>query len=177
METVFGLHRTLDITGFHGAFEENEEFVDESGERATSWRNICINTPVQGSAHQLLECGLVNVRRKPEKYKVLGIPSMDVHDALYFIVNVLELVDAYRKARYLLEKESLATVASDFPHIDWKVPIIVEAKAGIRLGGRVKLKDDKFTIGGFLLDWYEVTKKQIVELHRQVKEVEVPDAA
>jgi len=178
VETIFGLHRTLNITAFRGAFDAEEEFVDESGERKASWRNQAINTPVQGSAHQLLVCGLVNIRRQPEKYKVLGVPCMDVHDALYMMVNVLDMKEAYRKARYLLEKESLETVKSDFPHIDWRVPIVVEAEAGLRLGGRVTLEDDKFTVGGFLLDWYEVTKKQMAALHRQVQEVpDVADAA
>jgi len=132
------------------------------------------NTPIQGTAHQLLVCGMVNLVRKPEEYTVLGAPSMDVHDALYMIVNVLELQEAYRKARYLLEEGSLSTVKSDFPHIDWKVPIRVAAEAGIRLGGRVDLEDDKFTVGGYLLDWYGVTKKQMLDLHQQL--AEVPDA-
>lgn len=177
VETIFGLHRTLNISKHHGAFDDDEEFIDESGERHASWRNQAVNTPVQGSAHQLLECGLVNIRRQPEKYKVLGVPCMDVHDALYMMVNVLELVEAYRKARYLLEKESLATVKSDFPDIKWKVPVVVEAEAGLRLGGRVPLEDDKFTIGGFLLAWYFVTKKQIIDLHKQVKAIPDKDAA
>jgi DNA polymerase I-like protein with 3'-5' exonuclease and polymerase domains len=171
VETAFGLHRTLNITQHHGAFDEDEEYVDESGEGHASWKNQAINTSVQGTAHQLLECGLINIRRKPGEYKVLGTPSMDVHDALYFMVNVLELREAYDKARYLLEKESLATVKSDFPYIDWKVPITTECEAGLRLGGKVVLEEGKFTIGSFLLDWYKITKKQIVELHEQLKVV------
>jgi len=126
---------------------------------------------VQGTAHQLLECGLVNHKRQPEKYAVLGTPSMDVHDALYYMVNVLDLQEAYRKARYLMEQESLLTVRKDFPHINWTVPIVVEAEAGLRLGSKVELKDDKFTVGGFLLSWYEKTKGQILDLKKQLAEV------
>lgn len=177
-ETLFGLHRVLNITGFRGAFEEDEEYVDESGERQASWRNQCVNTPVQGTAHQLLECGLVNIRRQPKKYEVLGVPSMDVHDALYMMPRVLDLREAYRKARYLLEQESLATVRSDFPAIAWRVPIATEAEAGLRLGGKVELENDKFTVGGFLLRWYELTKKQICELHQELsKEGVLRDAS
>lgn len=170
VETLFGLHRALNLTEKFSADEEMDDFVDDSGERKTSWHNQCINSPVQGTAHQLLECGMVNIIRKPDQYKVLGVPSMDVHDALYMIVNVLELVEAWEKARYLLEKDSLATVKSDFPDIDWRVPIVVEAEAGVRLGTKVKLKDG-FTIGSFMLDWYEKTKKQIVELRGQLRDV------
>jgi hypothetical protein len=73
----------------------------------------------------------------------------------------------------LMEKESLNTLHEDFPDIDWKVPIIVEAEAGLRLGGKVDLPDDKFTIGGFMLSWYQKTKKQILELRGQL--AEIPD--
>ena len=119
----------------------------------------------------MLECGLVNHRRQPEKYAILGTPCMDVHDALYYMVNVLDLHESYRKAKYLMEKESLATIKKDFPDIKWTVPIIVECEAGLRLGAKVELKDDKFTIGRFLLDWYELTKTQILDLKRQLKDV------
>jgi uracil-DNA glycosylase family 4 len=179
VETIFGLHRALNLTSFRKDFDDedgdSDDYIDAAGERQTSWRNQCINTPVQGSAHQLLECGMVNMVRKPQEYTVLGTPSMDVHDALYFIVNVLELQEAYRKARYLMEVDSLATVKSDFPEIDWKVPIVVEAEAGLRLGTRVELKDDQFTVGGYLLDWYNVTKKQILDMKKQLDEL--PGAA
>jgi hypothetical protein len=180
VETVFGLHRVLNVGEQHGGFEDGSDEVDsiidaEGSGRGVSWRSQSVNTPVQGSAHELLECGLVNIRRKPDEYQVLGTPSMDVHDALYFMVNVLEIQEAYRKARYLMEEESLATVKSDFPYIDWKVPITTECEAGLRLGGKVVLEEGKFTIGSFLLDWYKITKKQIVELHEQLKVVPVED--
>jgi hypothetical protein len=70
-----------------------------------------------------------------------------------------------------MEQESLATVHKDFPHIEWTVPIVVEAEAGLRLGAKVKLEDDQFTIGGFMLRWYEKTKKQILDLRQQLAEV------
>ena len=175
VETIFGLHRTLNITDRRADDDDGEEELDvvavQEGKQV-SWRSQAVNSPSQGAAHQLLECGLVNHRRQPEKYEVLGLPSMDVHDALYYTVNVLELHESYRKARYLMEQESLATVKKDFPHINWTVPIVVEAKAGIRLGAKVKLADDSFTIGGFMLQWYEKTKVQILELQKQIRDME-----
>jgi len=177
VETLFGLHRTLNVEERHATFDD--DFGDDEasviaeavGGKQVSWRSQSVNTPVQGTAHQLLECGLVNHKRQPEKYAVLGTPSMDVHDALYYMVNVLDLQEAYRKARYLMEQESLLTVRKDFPHINWTVPIVVEAEAGLRLGSKVELKDDKFTVGGFLLSWYEKTKGQILDLKKQLAEV------
>jgi uracil-DNA glycosylase family 4 len=177
VETLFGLHRALNVEERHGAFDDDagddeaSVLADTAGGKQVSWRSQSINTVVQGTAHQLLECGLVAHKRQPEKYAVLGTPCMDVHDALYYMVNVLDLHECYRKARYLMEHESLKTVKKDFPHIKWTVPIVVEAEAGLRLGGKIELKDDTFTIGGFLLLWYEKTKKQIIDLRKQLEQV------
>jgi len=176
VETLFGLHRTLNVEDRHGAFDDDDgdeeiESLTADSSSHVSWRSQSVNSPVQGTAHQLLECGLVNIRRQFERYKVLGIPSMDVHDALYFMVNVLDLKECYIKSRYLMEHESLNTVKTDFPNIHWQVPIQVEAEAGLRLGGKVELENENFTIGGFLLAWYQKTKTQILELKKQLAEV------
>jgi hypothetical protein len=122
---------------------------------------------VQGSAHQLLECGLVNLRRKAKKYAVLNTPVLDVHDALYFRVNVLELPEAYAKARYLMEQESLNTVKSDFPAIKWKVPIVTEAEAGMSLGCKIVIQEG-FSVGKLLIDWYCKRKKQNIALNKEL---------
>jgi uracil-DNA glycosylase family 4 len=181
VETVFGLHRTLNVgdvekpNNFGADGDDEMDVVSMQEGKQVSWRSQSVNTPVQGTAHQLLECGLVNHERQPEKYAVLNVPCMDVHDALYYRVNVLEIHEAYRKARYLMEHESLKTAKKDFPHIKWTVPIVVEAEAGLRLGAKIKLKDDQFTVGGFLLLWYEKTKKQISDLRKQLEQV--PEAA
>jgi uracil-DNA glycosylase family 4 len=172
VSTLFGMHQPLEI---HGEKESDQEYVgDGEGKRGSWWGNQAINGPVQGTAHQLLVCGLVNVLRQPEKYAVLGgVPVMDVHDAIYFNVRLLDLVEAYERARYLMEQESLATVKSDFPNIDWKVPIVTEAEAGLSLGCRVELEDGKFTVGSFLLDWSRKRRKQLIALDEELTEVTV----
>jgi hypothetical protein len=152
--------------------EETEKYdaygEDESDDRGSYWKNQAVNGPVQGSAHQLLICGLVNLLRKADVYSLLGIPPMEVHDALYFGVDVLQLLQAYKKGKYLLEKESLNTVASDFPDINWKVPIVVDAKAGIRLGSTIKMNEET-TVGSFLVDWFRVCQRQIKALDTQME--------
>jgi hypothetical protein len=35
----------------------------------------------------------------------------------------------------------------------------------------VKLENDEFTIGKYMLDWFEVTKQQMLDLHKQVKAI------
>lgn len=177
--TMFGLRQPLIIKGFKSKSEDDidfdsEEFIaDVKDDRNASWRNQAVNGPVQGTAHQLMECALVNLYRKPGKYDVLGVPVMEVHDALYMRVKVLELRRASRKAQYLLEKESLNTVKTDFPDINWTVPIVTDAEAGLRLGGKVKLDyEHGVTTGQFMLQWFFKTRGQVRELEAQLAEVE-----
>lgn len=169
VETLFGLRRKLNVD--EGEEEELDFVGDDDDERGTYWGNQAVNTPIQGSAHQLMECALVNLIRRPKRYSLLGVPNMEVHDALYMTVPVLKLFEAKKRAKYLLEKESLATVKSDFPHIDWKVPIATESEAGIRLGCKVELDDSVTSVGQFLHLWYEKCKKQVKDLNAQLEEV------
>jgi DNA polymerase I-like protein with 3'-5' exonuclease and polymerase domains len=131
----------------------------------------CLNGPIQGTSHQLMECALVNLHRRPEDYKELGLPVMDVHDALYFRVNILDLRVSHQKVKKLMEQDSLAVVKSDFPNIKWIVPIVTEAEAGLSLGCKLELPDDNINIGKFCLDWYQKRKKQLAELDKELLEV------
>ncbi len=167
--TMFHMKQPLTITdGNDGEFEfdgEDEDFGSEV--RAGGyWANQCINGPVQGTAHQLMECALINIVRQPEKYAILGIPCMDVHDALYMMVNVLDLPAVYTSARYLMEVESLNTVRQDFPEINWTVPIVTEAEAGLRLGCKIELSEG-FELGDWMIDWWTKCRKQIKALDKE----------
>src|SRR5208283_4229080 len=118
VETMFGMKQPLNVIESHRDEEEGEEeaFEDEGGDKRGSWwGNQAVNGPVQGSAHQLLTCGLVNIKRKRKTYQKLNIPVADVHDAIDFRVNVLDLPECFRLSKQLMEQESLATVKKDFP--------------------------------------------------------------
>jgi uracil-DNA glycosylase family 4 len=170
--TAFGMVQTLNVTEDNYGQDEAEYIdPDEVFTRSTFWANQAVNGPVQGTAHQLLICGLVNLRRKRKEYRVLGVPVADVHDALYFRVRLLDLEESYVKSKYLMEKESLATVASDFPDVKWRVPIVVEAKAGLSLGALVKINKDT-TPGDLLLGWYYIRKKQLQALKSELEALE-----
>jgi DNA polymerase-1 len=162
--TLFGMIQTLNVTD---DFEHDEVIDDDIGGRSAYWGNQAVNGPVQGTAHQVLICALVNLIRKAVKYAILGVPPMEVHDALYFVVEVLKLKKAVRRTRYLLEKESLKTVAKDFPDVDWKVPIVVEIKGGPRLGTKVSVDVDTEP-GMFLIDWWRVCRKQLRALDKEL---------
>jgi uracil-DNA glycosylase family 4 len=129
------------------------------------------NTPVQGSAHQLLMCGMVALIRQPEKYKLLGIPQMEVHDNLVMKVKLHNLMECYWLAKELLEQEPLRTVKAEFPHIDWKVKLEVDGAAGFRFGVKAGL-NNKSTLVSFLRDWYAENVKSIDALKKLKAEVE-----
>jgi DNA polymerase-1 len=177
VETMFGMRQPLNVTDQQPEEDEGEDdWADDdesAGKRRGSWwGNQAINGPIQGTAHQLLECALVNLYRQPENYKELkGRLCMDVHDALYFIVQCIDLKEAYKKARYLMEQESLNTVKSDFPNIDWKVPIVTEAEAGFTLGCQTELHEDT-SIGEFLLHWTEKRRVQIEQLNKEISKMQ-----
>jgi uracil-DNA glycosylase family 4 len=170
--TLFGMYQTLNVTEGNEEDDVGEMLdLDEIGAgRGAYWGNQAVNGPVQGTAHQVLVCGLVNLLRKKLKYALLGIPPMEVHDALYFVVPVLQLAQAYKLGKELLEKESLATIASDFPSIKWRVPIVVDVKAGIRLGTKIKV-GAKTTAGEYLLNWFRICKQQEDEIDGQLEEI------
>jgi hypothetical protein len=54
--------------------------------------------------------------------------------------------------------------------LKWLVKIAVDSEASIRLGGKVKLSDS-VTVGGFMIDWYEKTRKQVLDLKKQLEEI------
>ncbi len=162
--TMFGMIQTLNVTTGDRSYQAE---TGESGGREAYWGNQALNGPIQGSAHQFLICAMVNLIRKRKRYAILGIPPMEVHDALYFVVDVLKIGKACQKIKYLMEQESLNTVRRDFPDIEWTVPIVIDLKAGVRLGTQVKVKDD-VTPGMFILDWFRVCKKQMKELDQEI---------
>ena len=172
VSTMFGMIQTLNITEDQFGEDEAAEYADdeEMGGRKAYWGNQAINGPVQGSAHQLLICAMVNLLRQVAKYEMLGIPPMEVHDALYFFTDLLGLGSAVKKAKYLLEQESLNTVKSDFPDIDWKVPIAVDCEAGLSLGCKIDV-DEKSSAGLFMVNWYKKRRKQILEINRELEGV------
>lgn len=161
VETLFGMKQVLNVTDESRPSLDEVVEDDEDG-RSSWWGNQAINGPVQGTAHQLVICALVNLLRKRLKYATLGIPPTEVHDAVYFGVRVLSLPEAYKKATYLLEKESIKTSEQDFK-IKWNIPIVTDAKAGLRLGCKIKV-NEKTTISAFLASWFYECRKQETQL-------------
>jgi len=128
VETMFGFRRPIDVEGQKAA---------GAAWTGAYWANQSANTPIQGTAHQLLLIGLVPLIRQPERYALLQRPKMEIHDAIYFIVKLKDMWKAALLGQDMLEKESLKIVREEFK-LDWKVPLKAEPKAGFRFGTMVK---------------------------------------
>lgn len=124
VRTLFGFQREIAIAG------------DET--RNTFWANQAVNSPIQGTAHQLMLIAMAILGIKVEEYVLLQRPSMEVHDSLYAFVKLIQLQEAYKQFMYLLEKDILVYIKRWWPEVDWRVPLKAEAKAGLRLGVMVE---------------------------------------
>ena len=138
--------------------------------RRSGQQYLSRNTPVQGTAHQLLMCGMVALIRQPKKYGLLGVPQMEVHDNLVMRVKLRHLIRCYWLMKELLEQEPLRTVEREFPDIHWKVKLEVDGAAGFRFGTKSGLDNDNMTgsgaLGGFLRNWYAENVKSIDALKK-----------
>lgn len=154
VETLFGFRRYLNTGASDGG---------------AYWGNQAVNTPIQGTAHQLMLMGLVPLHRKPKTYKILKYPQLEIHDAIYFVVKLKDLFKAAIKGQYMLEKEALNIVKKDF-NIDWKVPLRAEPKAAIRFGVQVKLPGIK-TEWEFLNQWCRKNKELQIRMQKEHREL------
>lgn len=134
------------LFGFRRPISSKEQ---EDG-RSSYWGNQAVNTPIQGSAHQLVLIALAILDERPKDYPLLDCPLMEVHDALNFRHNTRDLPEAYLQGKYLLQTDVADYAKKNFG-ITLQVPLVAEAKAGYRLGSLVDYKGGR--ISEFLTDW------------------------
>lgn len=156
--TLFGFKRRLNVS--------------ENSEGGAYWGNQAVNSPIQGTAHQLMLMGLVPLQRNKEKYKLLRKPQLEIHDAIYFIVKLKDLFKGALLGQEMLEKDAIEIVKNDFG-IDWKVPLKAEPKGALRFG--IQIKD----IGGkgpkneweFLNKWCEKNRELQIRFQKEHREL------
>lgn len=117
---------------------------------------ITKNTPIQGSAHQLVLMAMAILHMKPQTYNLLQRPCMEVHDALYFFVKFRDLPEAYKQAINLLEHEVIRYAAKHFKR-RLRIPMLAEASAGFCLGSLTDYTGEP--VAEFLPKWQEKHKK------------------
>lgn len=122
VETLFGARRP----------------ISEDDTRGTFTGNQAINSPIQGTAHQISVIAMALLHRFKDKYKLLQDLRMEVHDQLIWRTKVKYLPEANMIASKLLTVDVIETIKNDFG-IKWKVPLKADGEAGFRLGTMVKL--------------------------------------
>jgi hypothetical protein len=165
VENMFGFRRPLKSNLELDAYE-TDDASDEEKQGKAYWGNQAINTPIQGAAHQLMLMALAVMRRLKKKYKLLGVPTIEVHDYLGSKIKLKNLIKSFKLYKYLLEKEPLNVVKKDFPDIDWQIPLVVEGKAGFRLGDSIECEED-----GKLKEIHEILGDMFFETY--VKELKL----
>ena len=137
VDTLFGFVREIALAG------------DDT--RGTFWANQAVNSPIQGTAHQLMLIAMAIIGTKPKTYDLLQAPSMEIHDAFYIFSKLDKMQETYKQFIHLMEKEVLVYVKKWWPEVNWVVPLKAEAKAGLRLGVMVEYKGQ--TSDEFVEEW------------------------
>jgi uracil-DNA glycosylase family 4 len=159
VENIFGFKRDLNtgtVSVDGGDDDDDSTFDAEKKSSGAYWGNQAVNTPVQGAAHQLMLMAIRALQIKKKKYKLLGVPMMEVHDAIYFAVKLKDILKGFLLGKELLEKEPIRTMKKMYPEIDWVVPLKVEGECGLRLGDTVEAEKDGelFDIGAILSEMF-----------------------
>lgn len=166
-ETLLGFQRPID-TRDRDEIEEG----DESELGSAYWGNVAINTPIQGTAHQLMIIAMALMKRFKKRYKVFkDTLTMEVHDAMIFGVRLGDLFEITKTGEYLLTDHVLKVVRKEFG-IDWKVPLEVEPRAGFRLGTTVQFSKDD-TLAALLARWGIACHAHELNLKNELSKVPV----
>lgn len=142
-ETLFGFQRPVS--------------TDSSESQGGSfWGNVAINSPIQGTAHQLLLCGMATLSQHPVRYNRLSAPVMEVHDSLVFYNQVQDIAEAFKQGRHLMVDAVPEYVARVFKK-KLHVPFAVEAKIGFRYGVMTKYSERPEPVS-FLKQWRKTNR-------------------
>jgi DNA polymerase I len=120
VRTLFGFEREISQAGQEG--------------RTTFWKNQAINSPIQGTAHQLIMMSFAILELKKKTYNLLQDMTMEIHDSLVTFTRLEDLPETYKQGKALLEKDVLEYVKKGWPELEWRVPLKADAKAGFRMG-------------------------------------------
>lgn len=140
--------------------------IAQISDRNSYWANRAINSPIQGSAHQLVLIALALLRQKYKDFYQFRNIMLEVHDALYTTVPVRDMPKVYREGKMLME-EAVPEYVYKWFGIELDVPLVADSKAGFRLGA---MKDYD---GGdpleFLYGWCEKNAETDTKIRKQFK--------
>ncbi len=133
------------------------------------------NSPIQGSAHQLLLMCIAILRNKAKTYSLLQNMTLEVHDSIYFRVPLNQLEAAYAQAKQVMEVDVAKYIKEHFGRV-LEVPLVSEGEAGLRLGAMVADEDidgenPRLTVHEFLPLWIEKMDKSNEQLEEKYGDI------
>jgi uracil-DNA glycosylase family 4 len=139
-------------------------------DRNTFSENQSVNSPIQGTAHQISVIAMSLLEREKNKFKRLQDLKMEVHDQLIFGAKVKYLPESNSLGVKLLTSDVIDTIKSDFG-IRWKVPLKVDGEAGFRLGTMVKLGKE-VDLKYWMTEWALISEARNRDVRKELKQVE-----
>ena len=128
------MRRMAEVKGYvETLFGFRREIKQSDDSRTTYWANQAVNSPIQGTAHQLLLIAMALLHTKPKTYSKLQVPVMEVHDALDFFVKLRDLPLGYKQVMHLLTTGVTEYAERAFGR-KLRVPLLAEGEAGFTLG-------------------------------------------
>lgn len=140
--------------------------IAKISDRSSFWENQAINSPIQGSAHQLVLIALALLRLKYNDFNHWANIMLEVHDALYTRLPVRDIPKVYKEGKVLME-EAVPEYVHKWFDIDLDVPLVAEASCGFRLGAMADYE------GGdpleFLYEWCKVNQETDRKIRKEFK--------
>lgn len=153
VETLFGARRP----------------IDEDDTRGTFTGNQAVNSPIQGTAHQISVIALALLHRKFTELKLLQDLRLEVHDQLIWRIKAKHLPVANDLGSKLLMHDVIDVIKKDFG-IKWKVPLKADGEAGFRLGTMVKL-GKVVDLRMWMTEWALVSEARNRDVKNELKKV------
>jgi DNA polymerase I-like protein with 3'-5' exonuclease and polymerase domains len=145
------MRRMVEETGYAETLFGFRREIFEDSSRGSYTGNQAINTPVQGTAHGFMLIAMALLQKKPRTYRLLQECLMEIHDALYFRLQLRHLVEGYKQLIGLFEEDTFNYAQKHF-HLKLRVPLLVEASAGFTKSSMIEDYQGE-PLEEFLLAW------------------------
>jgi DNA polymerase I-like protein with 3'-5' exonuclease and polymerase domains len=139
--------------------------------RSTFSENQAVNSPIQGTAGQLLVIAMALMQRKRKTYELLQRLRLEIHDNNTWSNKLKHVGAMLPLANKLLCGDTLDVVKNEFG-INWNVPLVSEASAGFRMGTMIDLKGEEFDRDDFVGRWCLKCLDNNLAVERELKSVE-----
>jgi uracil-DNA glycosylase family 4 len=155
--------------GYVGTLFGSRRPIGDDEARNTFTGNQAVNSPIQGTAHQISIIAMALLERRKKELHRLQDLRMEVHDQLVWRLKVKHLAESNRLANKLLVNDTIKVIKEEFG-INWKVPLRADGEAGFRLGTMVKLGKE-VNLKYWINEWCLINQGRIRDVQKELKKV------